>query len=302
MEDATTFSPPRQRGYLFHTGALGLLGSMVVLLLNQAAQTPLGPVFLLYLLAAILLALPLPLLAYRLYALRRSEYALFRDGVALRWGLREETIPMAEVLWVREAGDLVKPLALPGLHWPGSVVGVTQHQDAGTVEFMASEEENLILIGIAERVFAISPVDHERFVQEYREKFELGTLRPPERASVYPAFLLTEILAAPVPRLLVLAGAALNLALLVWASLEAPGRQTISLGLDPGGAALPPVAAVQLFLLPVVSIFFYLVNFVLALYFFQREDGEAFAHILWGASILTAALFLTAVYLALVRG
>jgi hypothetical protein len=302
MEDATTFSPPRQRGYLFHAGALGLLGSIVALLLNQAAQAPLGPVFLLYLLAAILLALPLPLLAYRLYALRRSEYVLFRDGVALRWGLREEVIPMAEIAWVRRADDLVKPLVPPGLRWPGSVVGVSEHEDAGSVEFMAAEEANLILIGVAERVFAISPVEHEAFVSAYQEKFELGTLAPPERRSVYPAFLLTEILSAPAPRALVLAGAALNLALLVWVSLEAPGRQTISLGLDPSGAALPPVAAAQLFLLPVVSIFFLLANFVLSLYFFQREDGQAFAHILWGASILTAVLFLIAVYAILLRG
>ena len=67
-----------------------VLLALVVLGLWQAAQAEIGPGFLLYLIPIVLGLIFIPLLAYRTYALWRASYLLERDGIYLRWGLREE--------------------------------------------------------------------------------------------------------------------------------------------------------------------------------------------------------------------
>ena len=78
-----------------------------------AGRAPLGPLFLVYLLGAITVAAPTPLLAYRAFGLSRSHYVIERDGIRLKWGFREEDIPISEIEWVEYAEDLIVPLKKP---------------------------------------------------------------------------------------------------------------------------------------------------------------------------------------------
>ncbi len=107
----------------------------------------------------------------------------------------------------------------------------------------------------------------------------------------------------------------LNLVTLSIVILVAPSRGQVTLGF---GAGREPVPAIRLLLLPVISSFFFLINFFLGLFLFRRTEsqttdhpltgaiwlipGRTIAYILWSSAAVTSALFLLAVVLNLQAG
>ena len=118
MEETYIFEPPRWNGTAFHISVIGILAIAIGWLMLQSSNAELGPAFVFYLLGALVLALPVPLFAYRLYALWRGMYVLERDGVRLQWGLRVEDIPISDILWVYRAEEVNFSPSLPVFHWP----------------------------------------------------------------------------------------------------------------------------------------------------------------------------------------
>jgi len=216
--------------------ALGILGFW------QAAQTPIGLGFLLYLIPILLALIFIPLISYRTYALWRASYLLDRDGFYLRWGLREEIISMDAVSWVRRSSELEISIPRPWFRWPGSLLGVRRLPDGTRIEYLAAKTSQLILIATDENLYAISPANEEEFMLAYQRFAELGSLTPLTPHSSYPANLLRQVWAAPLARYLLLAGFLIAILLLVLVSLNVPSNQTISLGCtrqaDPGLFAL----------------------------------------------------------------
>ncbi|MBN1146367.1 MAG: hypothetical protein JXA78_03860 [Anaerolineales bacterium] len=302
--DETVFQPERRPGYIFQAGAIVLFVAAGFMGLWQAAQAEIGPVFLLYLLPALLAVVAVPALAYRFYALNSSYYALERDGIRLRWGLRYEDIPMTAVLWVHPASDLATPnaLPLPRLRWPGSVLGVRNLQGLGPVEFMAASSQGLMLIATLERSFAISPVEQEAFLHAFQRYTEMGSLTPLEARSIYPTFLVSRVWASAPARALLLAGFTLSLVLLIWVSLAIPWRTQVILGFDPAGGPGDAVPAVRLLLLPVINSFFVLADLFLGLFFYRRPESQPLSYLLWGSGAFTPLLFLIAVFFILRAG
>ena len=197
---------------------------------------------------------PLPILAYRAYALFRAQYVLNRDSLELRWGLRDESIPLMDIEWVRPVDDLTSPLNAPSSALPGAVLGLRRHRDLGIVEFMASERKKLLLVATARRVYAISPADPAEFTQTFSRAVELGSLSTSAPKSVYPSFVLAEAWRSGLVRYLWLAALFLNIGLIVWTSLLIPSlsRVTFAFGPDRSGSAVP---STQLVILPLLSAF-----------------------------------------------
>jgi len=299
MEQAQTFLPPRRTGILYHSTAILLLLSLAIWLLDRATRLELGPLFLALLLGSVILILPLPLIAYRLYTLIRGAYVVGRDGVRLRWGLRAEDIPADELLWLRPADDLSVPLTLPRLHATGLLSGTQSHQDLREVEFMASQGEDLLLLATPDKVFAISPDDPQAFLRAYHQATELGSLAPLQARSVSPSFLLGEVWESRSARWLLLSGAVIGLVMLVWVAIAVSAHPTLPLGFSPEGTPLEPISSVQLYLLPVINLLFLSANFLLALYFYRRDRHHPFAYLLWGSSPFTGLLLLIAVFFIL---
>ncbi len=303
MNQPVSFAPPRRGGIAFHLAAAGLLASGGAWGLWQASQAVIGPVFLLYLLPGLAAVAATPLLAYRAAALRNAAYILERDGIRLRWGLRQEDIPIDRVLWVRSLEETRLTLPPPRLRWPGAALGVRRLPDGGSLEYMAAGLDGLALIATLDGLYAVSPRDLPGFLHTYQRLAEMGSLSPLTARSVHPSFLLARVWRSRLARALLIGGAALNLALLVAVSLAAAGQESIRLGFI-DGELVPPV---RLLLLPVISGFFFTVDLFLGLFFFRRGDmeipGEApggvLAHILWGSAVLCVALLLAGVYFIL---
>lgn len=273
--------------------AVGILG------LWQAVQAPIGLGFLLLLIPVLLALIFVPLITYRTYALWRASYLLERDGIYLRWGLREEIIPMDVVTWVRSSQELETPIPRPWFRWPGAVLGVRKLSDGTRVEYLAARASQLILIATDDQFYAITPANKEEFMLAYQRFAELGSLTPLTAHSVYPANLLRQVWAASPARYLLLAGFIIAILLLVLVSLSVPSSLTISLGFNPDGTPSDPVPSVYLLLLPILNGIFYSANVLYGLYLFRAAERQTLAYLLWGSALFTGLLFVTAAVLIL---
>lgn len=289
------YPPPKQFGLLVHIFLMLLMVGLSGWGIWNLTFTQVGPNFAIFLLDALLALVPLPLFLYRAYALVRADYILDRDSLELRWGLRDEDIPLTDIEWLRPASDLSTPLRLPWLPIPGAVLGLRRHPDLGVVEFLASSSRNLLLVATSKRVYAISPADAARFAQTFARTIEMGSLLPAESRSVYPSFIFSRAWENPLVRFLWLAGLFMNAGLVIWVMLTIPSLGQISLGFAPSGGTLPPSPASQLILLPVISSFLFLVGLFAGMYFFRWETHRILAITLWASSALSALLFLLAV-------
>jgi hypothetical protein len=278
-------------------------------------------VFLLYLILGLALLGLIPVIAYRLYALWVASYSLERDGLRIHWGFRSEDVPINKILWVRSVDELGVSLPVPFVRWPGSVIGTRywhnplregrayDHLPGGgfgepgaagdyrvPIEFLAGKTSVLVLIATAERIFAISPDDKESFLAAFRQVNEMGSLTPLPPQSVRPGFLFSEIQGDRVARILILAGFLLALLLLAWVIFTIPGREQISLRTSAARLPVDYVPAIQLLLLPVLNLLFFLADASLGLFFYRRPEIRPLSYLLWANSVVVSLLFGGAIY------
>ncbi|MFZ5911385.1 MAG: PH domain-containing protein [Chloroflexota bacterium] len=289
------YPPPKRFGLLLHISLLLVLTGLSAWGFWNLGQSKVGPSLVIFLLDGLLALAPVPLLAYRAYALLRANYILDRDSLELRWGLRDEDVPLTDIEWIRPASDLTTPLHLPWPPIPGAILGLRRHPDLGVVEFIASSTKNLLLVGTARRVYAISPIHAAQFVHTFARATEMGSLTPAAPKSVYPSFVFSQAWENPLVRFLWLAGLSLNIGLFAWVGLTIPTLGQASLGFAPSGAPLTPSPAVQLLLLPIESGLLFLIGLFAGLYYHRWERHRLLAVILWASSALTSLLFLLAV-------
>lgn len=296
MPATSHFSPPRQRGQVTHGALIGLLALVSLVAVLLAFQTEVGLAFTFWLLLGLFSALPVPFLVYRLYALNRAGYSLDRDTVQLVWGLRVQSIPVSDVEWVRGPEGFTPPVALPWFSLPGGILGITRHRDIGEVEFLASESDRLLLLATAQRVYAISPENPGAFVAAFQKVIEMGSLTPGQSLSLFPSFVVAQAWHSPLARYLWMAAGFLNIGIFVWVSLLIPSMQTISMGFLSSGAPGKAVPGPQLLLLPLLSVGLGVMGWAAGLFFYRREGQQQLAFALWVAGVLSALVFLAAVF------
>lgn len=293
--NAGHFPPPKRRGLIIHGFILFVLTIIAILGFVNLSGAEVGPTFLISLLVSLAAFTPIPFFVYRAYALWRADYHMDRDSLAIRWGLREEDIPLTDIEWIRPANDLKHPLTLPSLPLPGGVLGIRRHPDLGMVEFLAADRKKLLLIATAKRVFVISPNDPAALAQTFARATELGSITPAEAKSVYPSFVVTQAWESGLARYLWLSTLFLNLGLFIWASLIIPSTPRVALGPQFMGSALETVPSSQLILFPVASLLLSVAGWIAGLYFYRWDRERILAFIVWGSSTLASLLFLLAV-------
>ncbi len=291
MEESRVYYPPKRAGTIVHLLLILFFSGGGAWSIWRASNVQVAPQLLPYLALILLFLITVPFLIYRLYALHRSHYSLERGGIQLQWGWRSEKIPMDKVKWVHKAEDLEIPPQPPLIRWPGSVIGFRRFLRGPVVEFMASREKGLVIIAVEEGYFAISPFLVEDFILSYNSLTELGSISLLTTQSSCPALILTEISDRKPLLWIFLAGAILNITLLIWTLLVIPSRERVSLGFTPGGIPHEPLESVRLILFPIINTTAYLGNLVLGLFLFRNEDNRILAYILWGGSLLIAIIF-----------
>ncbi len=288
------FPPSKRNGILLHGILLVIFLAISGWGFFNLTRADVGPNFVIYLLISLIAFAPAPLFGYRAYSLLHAEYILDRDSLELRWGLRDEDIPLTDIEWVRPVGDLTHPLRLPPMPMAGAILGLNRHPDLGIVEFMASDRKNLLLVATAKRVYAISPARPADFTQTFARAIELGSLTPAEAKSVYPSSVVTQAWESGLTRYLWLMTLFLNIGLFAWISLLIPTFPRVALGLRPDQTP-DAVPSAQLILLPLVSTFLSLGGWVIGLYFYRWQKQRVLSILLWISGALASLLFLIAV-------
>jgi hypothetical protein len=288
------FPPPKRGGLLFHLALLVALTSLSAWSFSRLAVAAMGLAFVLYLLMGLIAFVPIPLLGYRAYALYRASYRLDRDTLELRWGLRNEILPLADIDWVRPVEDLTKPLSPPPLPLPGAVLGYRRHPDLGVVEFVASRLRGLLIVMTPKRVFAISPAKPADFLETFARAVELGSLREAPSKSLYPSFVFAQAWESGLVRFLWLASLFLNLGLAAWISLLIPSSPMFALGFRPDRNP-EAVPSTQLIILPLVSTLLSLAGWITGMFFYRWAKRQAISVVLWATGSLSSLFFLLAV-------
>lgn len=294
MTGPQTFLPKRTPGLVLHVILFLLLLGAAGYFLFLAFQQPGGINLVLYLTGALIFLAGLPLLAYRGYALLHAHYDLERDGLRIRWGLRKLDIPLSEVEWVRPVEDLQIPLKLPAFSMPGAILGNGQHPDLGTVEFIGSSADNLVIVAAMDQVVILSPDEKNDFIQRFNRTIEMGTLSPIKPFSARPAVFLRSVFADRLARLTIPFGFGLWFLLLILVSIVIPSRTLISLGYDAAGVPLASVPASRMLILPIIGIFLYAFSLIGGAYLFQKEESKPVSQLMWAGGVLTPILLLIA--------
>jgi hypothetical protein len=298
MKDETVFRPPRRRGLVFQIGAALTLLSAGGLAFWMSMDQQLGLNFIIYLLVSLLLLAPVPLIVYRAVALGRATYKLEREGLRLRWGLRAEDIPLNTIEWVRPAAELGFHLNQPRFSWPGALLGFSRVTELGSVEFIAAENDNLLLVATPSRIFAISPANPRTFMRTYQHTSEMGSLTPMPAFSSQPAVFVRHVWRDAAARVPILTAILLTLALLIGTIVIMPSRPVVSLGFGPAGNPLPPMASEKLLLLPMLSGIMVAVSIFIGLFYYRHEDQRMPAYlILTGACLTPLFLLLSLVFI-----
>lgn len=284
----TEFSPPKRVGILVLGGISLVLLGFGGYFFYLATQDPSGVDFLLHMLLSLVIFLPLPFLVYRLYALLNAVYILRRDGLMIRWGLRREDIPLLDIEWIRPASELGFRLPQPWLQVPGGIIGNRRVPELGRVEFMAADQQHMVLVATPEKVYAITPAENKSFLRTYYQANELGSLTPLEAQSVYPTLLFGRVWEDRIARLLILSSFGIGLVLLIVVSIAVPNLNSIE-WLTPGATA----PAERLLLLPVLDGLVWLFNLILGGFIYRRGGEMKIAsYLLWGVAGFTGLLLL----------
>lgn len=288
------FPPSKRGGLLVHAALIVLLAALSGYAFWRMSSTPVGLEFVTFVLIGIVAFAPLPFLGYRAYALYRAQYKLDRDTLELRWGLRKELIPLAEIEWVRPMDDLTNPIRPPAIALPGAVLGLKRHRDLGVVEFLSSRSRGMLLVGTPRRVYAISPARPKEFLDTFGRAVELGSLREAEPESQYPSFVFAHAWTSGLVRYLWLSALFLNLGLAAWISLLIPGSSQFALGYRPDRSP-DLVPSAQLTIVPLVSAALTVAAWISGLYFYRLEKRQMLAIVIWAGAAFGSLLFLLAV-------
>jgi hypothetical protein len=291
MKVQTEFTPPRRKGYILYAGMtmilLGLSGSLLIFALDQQSSG----FFVLTLFGAVIALVPIPYILYATYALLRAKYNLNREGLKLRWGLRVVDIPMPDIEWVRMAD--ANPIALPTPAWSftGLMRGVRHSPDLGVVEFLASDQNRLVLVGTTDKVYAISPEKPNDFLSAFQSAFELGSINPLKPISNQAGTFFSVVFSDRRVRLLIILEALLILALLVTVAVIIPSRPSIIFGYQPAGLPASPSPSDRLLLLPVLSLFALVVDLSLGFFLFRSKRTRAVAILILASGLIAPILF-----------
>jgi len=291
MDQKIEHRPSVRRGVAIHLGILLILLAASGYLLWLALSQQTRGVFILYLIASVLVFLPFPFFLYRLISLLRAKYTLSRDGVSIQWGLRTEYIPITEIEWMRLPDDLPIKIPLPGLYFPGAVLGTRKHKDLGTIEYIASNSSQLVLLATKARIFAISPCNINTFKNDFYRIVEMGSITPIEKQSSQPQFILTSLMSDKAARSFLLSSAFLSLLLLIAASFIIPTRATIPLGFEAMGANREESSSERLILLPLLSLFIFFVDFGFGSFLYRKEGFKNAAYIVFASAMILPISF-----------
>lgn len=298
MTNKIYFAPPRTRGFitqgLLLVFAFGLM--LTGIRLGLQSSTPwqsglgIGLAFLAFLMALRLF--------YNLYALTHSGYAIAPDLLILQYGLRQEIIAAADIVWVRPPAQ-VADFVPPRVFLPGHRPRTRRLPDTGWVEWLATDRAPLLLVKTERRTFVISPEAPQDFMETLRKMLESSRWQAQGSQTIYPAEWLRRPWRHAAARFLWTFTLIVNLGLLAWISLLLPEHIRIPAGYDAYGLLRPAIPLANMLWFSLAGLLGGLLAWLSGLLFYPDEKQRWWAWVLWSAAALQSFLYLLGFYLLL---
>jgi hypothetical protein len=249
---------------------------------------PIDLVFYGQLLALLALLMFAGALLYRFISALTLGYDLDRNGLYITWLGNRVVVPLDQIQSV-DVG--LRDAHLPPFRGIAYYYGRGRTAEGKPLYLFATEPPaRCLVVYTLDEAFVISPADHEAFVQDLEQRRNLGATKPvasrfePSRIFLYAFWNDATI------RILLLVALALNLIMLgVLASRYPTLAPMIEMRFDAAGQAADLRPRHQVLFLPLAAFGLSLLNTVLGLLFYRRQ--QLGARLLQGASVVVQILF-----------
>jgi hypothetical protein len=276
------FSTPKSRSLVIYGLITAALIAVILFFLISGSTTNQNSLAIVFIIAGLLLLIPLSLTIYRIITIATTVYSITRDALEVKWGLRREFIPIGEIEWVHPVSDFETPLPLGFTLIRGSYYGETIIKGLGKTLFVATAPEQMVLVKLNQAYLVISPEDKEAFTQSYTQLSQLGSLQDVQSESENLRMLWGRVMDdLRAKRFLI--GGAVSLAVLIVSAavIVAITSQVVWVSME----VVPPA---RLFLLALFGLLFSILNTLLGLFLYlQERTGKTVVYLIWGWSILT---------------
>jgi len=291
MDEKIEHHPDRTRGLAVHLALILVNSAVSGYLLDLAFASNQRGFFIVYLLASIITALPMPLFLYQAFALIRAKYVISRHGIAIQWGLRTEDIPISDIEWIRLPQDFVKPVTPPAFRLPGAVLASSEDRDIGLIEYIATETKRLVLVATPTKVFALSPGNPHAFINDFHRSAELGSFTSIQKQSSRPELIITRLAMDKTARNFLMASLTISLVMLVAVSFIIPNLATVPLGLELQSGIQAASPSERLILLPLLSLLVFFVDLGYGAYLYRKEGFKIASYIVFFSSLILPVSF-----------
>ncbi len=296
------FPPGKQTGIAFHLSLLflftaGFLASVYWLAIG--ATSLIIPFLIITVLSC---GGAISFLGFRFFGLAKATYLVDRDILTIEWGYRREMIPLSDIDWIKHISSLNEPVASPRFYLPGGNLGEVQDTQLGLVEYVASDRDNLVFVGTAKKVFAISPADPAGFMEAFARIFEMGSLDQSGGGSHKLNFVMIDAWSEVSNRYLWLANILLNLVFFIAVYFIVPAFSTLRLVPSLNVMAEDPVPSQQLFLLPSISTVVSVLAFMFGIMAYQSAGQKFLAKMVWSSNLITTILMFISIAFILQTG
>ncbi len=275
------------------TGFLLILLLIVVIFaaIGVAGSQPIGPITF-FMVLLIVFALPvIGLVAYQLFGLSRSAYALDRNMLTIDWGPIRQVIPTDSIqrilLGTEVAGSIAR---FRGWRWPGLMHGQAEVPDVGLTLFYAPASlRNQLIVVTPTLAYAIAPADPAGFIESIKARYELGPTQAVAQTTQHPPFfdwpLWRDRLAQGFGALSVVMVLGL-FALVCFRFPDLPARLPLHYSAE--GLADRVGSASEVFILPLIGLLALLVNVMFGAVAYTRERMASY--VVWGGTLLVQLL------------
>jgi hypothetical protein len=229
-------------------------------------------------------------LAYRVAGAFTLGYDLDRNGLYISWLGNRAVVPLDQIYSV-DVGLTDERLPWRIIQWIGYYWGQGRTADGKLLHLFATQSPaHALIIYSAAEAYAISPADHEAFVQDLEQRRNLGATKPLTPAIESSRIFLYAFWSDRTVRALLLVAFALNLIVLGLLTARYPALgPTVPMHFNAIGQVAEPRPRHQVLFLPLASFGLSLLNTVLGLAFYRRQ--KLGARLLQGASVIVQILF-----------
>jgi hypothetical protein len=275
------------------TGLLLVLGLIVISFaaIGVAASQPLGPITF-FMVLVIVIALPLiGLIAYQLFGLARSRYALDRNMLTIDWGPIRQVVPTDAIQRILLGTEISGgPKHFRGWRWPGLMHGQADVPEVGLTLFYAPASLTNQLIVITPTLsYAIAPADPAGFIDSIKARYELGPTQAVTQTTQRPPLFDWPLWRDRLAQSFGALALVLVLGLFAFVCFRFPDLPPrLPLHYTVEGLADRVGAASEVFILPLIGLLALLINLLFGAAAYSRERMASY--VVWGGTLLVQLL------------